>query len=68
MKISMLKPHPHYAKGWHDVDNARGEYLVKMGIAEKVEFGPIIYQDEKRVNESFQKDTPQQKSKRKQKR
>lgn len=37
MKVKVIKDHHHYGMGHHDVDNARGEYLVKMGIAEKID-------------------------------
>jgi hypothetical protein len=39
MKIKVVKEHINYDFGEHEVTEERGNYLVAMGIAEKVETG-----------------------------
>jgi hypothetical protein len=39
MKVRMIKPHLVY-KGEVDVDEERGNYLVAMKVAEKIEVQP----------------------------
>jgi hypothetical protein len=36
MKIKIIKDHPEY-KGTVEVDEERGNYLIRVGVAEKVE-------------------------------
>lgn len=36
MKINVVKKHDHYALGEHEVTEERGNYLITMGVAEKV--------------------------------
>lgn len=41
MKINIIKPHSYYNRfGEHDVEEGRGNYLISIGVAEKVQDSP----------------------------
>lgn len=40
MKVRVIKEHINYSIGEHEVSEERGNYLVAMGIAEKIETSP----------------------------
>ncbi len=42
MQINIIKKHSEYPLGITDVDEKRAEYLIRMGVAERVESGRLI--------------------------
>ena len=37
MKVKIIKKHPSYPFGAHDIPDERAEYLIRVGVAEKLE-------------------------------
>ena len=47
MRIKIIREHEFYEMGEHEVEDTRGEYLIKMGAAARVD-NKIVYLDEKK--------------------
>ena len=37
MQVKIIKYHPGYALGFHDVTDERAAYLIRVGVAEAIE-------------------------------
>lgn len=59
MKIKVVKDHSNYDFGEHEVTEERGNYLINIGIAEKVEAEPDPKKEIITTTEKAQVKTPQ---------
>lgn len=67
MKVRIVKEHINYSIGEHEVSEERGNYLVAMGIAEKVETGHESKKEIVPITEKVQVKQPRKKQVRRKK-
>lgn len=58
MKVKVIKQHPNYPLGVQDIPDARANYLLRVGVAEKVEQEPAKEKTKVKVEKEKTKKQP----------